>query len=57
MATYEWILLNCVEGASSGCESIAESFKCTVEKNPEIVAKMVDDAVADGEVQHYFLIL
>jgi len=40
-----------LKGGASGCDAIAQSFKCTVEKEPDIVVKMVNDAVADVSVK------
>jgi len=39
------------EGGSSGCAAMAQFFKCAVEEEPGIVAKIVNDAVTDVSVK------
>jgi len=44
-----------VKGATtSACENAAELFKCTVQKSPEVVAKIVADTKSDSGVRRIF---
>jgi hypothetical protein len=52
ISTQSLILYYFAKGAFSGCESIGDLFKCTVEKSPEVVSKIVFDTKTDGEVKH-----
>jgi hypothetical protein len=51
ITAYMLISLNFVKGAASTCESAAELLKCTVEKSPEVVAKIVVDTRTDSGVR------
>lgn len=39
---------------AGGCETIAQSFQCTVEKAPDVVSGMVADSVKDVSVNNIY---